>query len=307
MFLDLFVFIAVATFCSLCRVSITEGTTNCVPETDFAQNRCRCNKYTGYILVRNHSMINSTVLLACPIPPVCVTSRFNAWWSLSRFDAGSLVGETGPSGPHLLHAINGTTIGPRNGVTLDVNTGFVSVRVDIPDLLSKILCSVTVVVFPPTPESKTSTAAVKNTTETTENRMTTMLTNVASTAETTTESIWTTINSIIMATQTPLSTIENEAGDALMISVPFRTFVDPATVTVPLISDDDQTPLFIILGLLVLCLALSLLLAVLYARGAFGHRGGQWETLTNHVGLRLPRMPRPLREHGLPETAPALL
>lgn len=271
-------------------------TTNCVPEKGFTQNRCRCNKYAGYILVRNYSMINSTVLLGCPIPPVCVTSKFNAWWSLSRFDAGSLVGETGPSGPHLLHAINGTTIGPRNGVTLDVSTGLLSVRVDIPDLLSKIICSVTVVVFPPV-----STISSRRTTT-----MTAVTKIITNTTGSTMETLRTTIASTAMATRSPSSNDENGARDALMVSIPFHTFPDPATATVPLIFDDDQTPLFIILGLLVLCLALSLLLAVLYGRGAFGHRGGQWETFTKHAGLRLLRIPRPLRDHGLPESAPVL-
>lgn len=311
-----------AMLCRVCSVLITETTPGCVPESEFTQHNCRCKKYTGYNVVRNDSTTNSTVLLSCRIPFVCVAARASARWTLSGLDAGNLIFSTGLDGPVLYRGINGLTIGSRDGVALDTGTGYMYVRTNIPKLLSKINCSATVYVFPPksrtrtpaVPIEKRTTGAIMTaptttmTTETTETTETTILTTILTTSLTTiTETIRTTILPTTIATApTSFPTDEIAVTEPVLNSVPFQTFGDSIAVTIPLISEEDQTPLFIILGLIILCLALSLLLAVLYARGALGHRGGQWDTFAPNTRLRLPRMPRSLRDHDVAEAEPAL-
>lgn len=282
--------------CKLWSMSIAETTADCVAESEFTQYNCRCKKYTGYNVIRNDSATNSTVLLGCPVPTVCVHARANTRWTLSGLDAGSAIFDTSVEGPYLLHAIDGYTVGPRNGVAIDPNTGHVFVRTDVPKLLSKINCSVTVYVFPPksTDRTRTTTIGRKRTTSRRTTTTTTMSTTVTTTEKTTTE------------TWTPFSTDVDGSHDVAIGSVSFQTFTEPIAVTIPLISKDDQTPLFVILGLMLLCLALSLLFAILYVRGAIGHRGGQWDTVVRSSRLDLLRIPRSIRGHGLPEAASAL-
>lgn len=308
--------IGVTVLCKSGCAALAETDANCVPESEFTQYKCRCKRYTGYNVVRNDSATNSTVLLGCPVPTVCVGARANAGWTLSGFNAGSLVLNTGPEGPVLLSAIDGFTVGPRNGVAIDASTGHMFVRTDIPKLLLKVNCSVTVYVFPPTSVDRAPPATdresltiVKTTTTTTREitpaRTTTRPATMVSTVLTT---LMETIL-ITAPTETPTFTVpdEDESHTTAASRVPFGTFADSIPVTVPLISNEDQTPLFIILGLLILCLALSLLLAVLYAQGAFGHRGGQWDALARKGRFHLPKSPRPLEDHGIPEIVlPAL-
>lgn len=285
--------------CKLWSMSIAETTADCVAESEFTQHNCRCRKYTGYNVIRNDSATNSTVLLGCPVPTVCVHARANTRWTLSGLDAGSAIFDTSVEGPYLLHAIDGYTVGPRNGVAIDPSTGHVFVRTDVPKLLSKINCSVTVYVFPPKSgdRAKTTTIGKKRTTsrKATPSTTTTTMSTTVTIPEKTTAETW-----------TPFSTDVAGSHDAAISSVRFQTFTDPIAVTIPLISEDDQTPLFVILGLLLLCLALSLLFAILYVRGAIGHRGGQWDAVVRSSRFDLPRIPRSLREHGLPEAASAL-
>lgn len=302
------VLLGVVVLCKLWSTSVAEATADCVAESEFTQHKCRCKKYTGYNVIRNDSVTNSTVLLGCPIPTVCVHARVNARWTLSGLDAGSLILDTNVEGPYLLRAIDGYTIGPQHGVAIDLSTGYMFVRTDFPKLLLKINCSATVYVFPSRSDGRTTSGTVERKTAV-DGTMTTALTTTETkwvTTDPTATATTATPTTITAETWTSFSTDAEGIQDAVMGSVRFQTFADPTIVTVPLISEDDQTPLFVILGLLLLCLALSLLFAALYVRGVVGHRGGQWDTVVRNSRLHLPRLPRPLREHGLPEAAPAL-
>lgn len=291
-------------------MSIAETTAACVAESEFTQHNCRCKRYKGYNVIRNDSATNSTILLSCPVPTVCVRARANARWTLSGLDAGSAIFETDVEGPYLLNAIDGFTIGVRNGLAFDPSTGNVFVRSDIPKLLSKVDCSVTVYVFPPSRDSTTTSETTRTTGTSTVRRRTPdrrpTTSETTTTMSTTTEPSWTTATDSSDAWSRG-STVGDGLEDVAASSVRFQTFGKQVAVTVPLISQEDQTPLFVILGLLLLCLALSLLFAILYVRGAVGHRGGQWDRLARSARfINLPRIPRALRETVLPEAVPSL-